>query len=292
MPTPTVEPSSGTYWPMNVFVGTSVVKVVSLADSRPLASLATAWTLYCVAEARCWSGVPAEAVRGYLPADRVALAVGHRDGGQLALVGGYLQRAIGGHVLGVVRRRDGDHGLGGLGVLGGRAGPVLALSLPEPSPPPHAVTSSSNAPRSRARSAVPWPSGAVRPPAESPRNWLPVHDCFSPRTAWPRHRPYSLTRARPRARTALDNHTERAPIAPSMSPFSPNSSWNSQVKHRTVPGWLTGNGHGRAFKDPGMPGRGSGSGTRVGRRDGGNRGRAFRRSRSRPSTWSSRGSSR
>ena len=52
MPTPTVEPSSGVYWPMKVFFGTSVVKLVSFADSRPSASLATACTVYLVAAAR------------------------------------------------------------------------------------------------------------------------------------------------------------------------------------------------------------------------------------------------
>ena len=84
MPTPTVEPSSGVKNPTKVSLGTTVVKVECLSDSRPAESLATASTVYWVEVSRWSVGVQPRPSALIVPGHRGALGVLDDHRGELA----------------------------------------------------------------------------------------------------------------------------------------------------------------------------------------------------------------
>ncbi len=188
MPTPTVEPSSGVYCPMKVFAGTSVVKVVSFADSRPSASLATACTVYLVAAARCRSGAQLAPSAAISPATSLPLGSATFTVVSLPCVAPIFSAPL--------VATDSAPSFGAMvttaceAVVSSFFVPPAGLFLsPASALPPHAVTSNSSAPRTRARSPGP-PRRFPLAPADAPDIGCPFTVVVSPRTAWPRHGPH------------------------------------------------------------------------------------------------------
>lgn len=172
---------------MKVFAGTSVVKVVSFADSRPSASFATACTAYLVEAARCRSGVQLAPSAAISPSTSLPLGSETFTVVSLPCVAPIFSAPL--------VATDSAPSSGAMATTACEAAVSLFFALPAypfpspapASPPPHAVTSNSSAPRTRARS--PGPCRFPLAPADAPDIGCPFTVVVSPRTArlppWP-----------------------------------------------------------------------------------------------------------
>lgn len=193
-----------------------MVKADSSAASRPSASLATAWTLYLVAEARWVEGVQVAPPPVIAPSTALPLPSLTVTSVSLPLAAETLRAPLVATpfvpFFGAMVTTACETLVSALVEL-----PVL-LSLPFPDPesesppPPHAVTASSSTPSSSAR--IPLLPRA-RVPTDAPdigrpfKSVLPSHGLIRPAPQ------------RVAARIALINHTALRDGSPGLSPFSP-----------------------------------------------------------------------
>ncbi len=241
MPTPTVEPSSGVYWPMKVFSGTSVVKLVSFADSRPLPSFATAWTVYFVAAARCRSGTQLRPSSAILPS--TSLPLGSATFTVLSLpwaaetFSAPLVATSSAPSLGAIVTTACEALVSS--TFAPACFPLLSAAAPLP---PHAVTSNSSAPSTSARRPwAPRPRRSPLAPAHAPDIGCPFTVVVSPRTAWPRHGPHPRAlymRARRKIITPCVGRTppechRSVPTRPACTPSGPGAHASGTFPGRT-----------------------------------------------------------
>ncbi len=213
IPTPTCRPFSGVYWPMKVFLGTRVVNFACSAASRPLASTATASTVYSVEAPRWPLGRHDAPPPDIFPATSLPF-------GSVTLTDFSLPFLAVTASAPLVATPSAPS-LGAIVTAAceaARSLPAFPDAFPpSASSPPHAVTSSSIEPSSSA-STPPLPCGRRRRAGSPAIGCTVTPGPFSPR------RPRADLRSPARARTARlssDNHIALTVNSPPRSPFSP-----------------------------------------------------------------------
>ena len=184
---------------MKVFVGVRVVKVVSLADSRPASSLATACTLYSVARGQVAGRLPARAVVGDLALDRVALGVVDRDRRSAcpwrrSPSGRRWWRRPWRRPSGVMVTTAFE---ASVAALSGASSPFALVAAGAGVRAAASAAGGDGEQQQRPAAGQGPRAGRVRAPTDAPDIGSPVQLVFSPRTAWSRPAP-----ARTYARTA------------------------------------------------------------------------------------------